>query len=194
MVHTFHLVGKRIPSGLARPGFSRAPTAWASVAPTPAQANPASAEASGSHGPTVESLAARAAAELSSSTVGHVDDSTHLALLDATHYLLFTARHHLFCLLALPPLAWDLTVPPPVVSRETARQAVMGAVKLFAEQYGWAKWESAFALEEEDQQKQTWADGGRGGVQAEIKDLWQSRVGRQWSEGAQGEMVAVEIE
>lgn len=191
MVHTFHLVGKRIPSGLARPGFSRAPTGWASVAPTPAQASPASAEASGSHGPTVES---RTTTELSNSIVEHVDCSTHLALLDATHYLLFTARHHLSCLLAFPPLAWDQTIPPPVVSREIARQAVMGAVKLFAEQYGWADWERAFVLEQEDQQKQAWADRGRNGIQAEIKDIWQSRVGREWSEGPQGEMVAVEIE
>lgn len=125
---------------------------------------------------------------------GAVDDATYLALLDATHYLLFTARHHLFCLLALPPLAWDHTVPPPVVPRAIARQAVMAVVKLFAEQHGWTDWERAFELEEDDAQKQIWTDRGRDGLQAEIKNIWLPRVGRQWTDTPRGETVAVEIE
>jgi hypothetical protein len=36
--------------------------------------------------------------------------------------------------------------------------------------------------------------GERGGVEAEIKGLWQSRIGRQWSSGDEGESVVVEVE
>lgn len=186
-VHTFHLVAKRIPSGLARPGFSRTPTAWA---PSPSPSTPDHAVPN-----DITSLwLAEAAPQPQQPLSFGANDATYQALLDSTHYLLFTARYHLFCLLGRPPLKWDETVPAPVIPQETAKQAVLSAVKLFADEKGWQDWDRAFELDEPAQRERVWTKLGREGVHGEIKGLWWSRVGRAWLDKSSGEVVPVEID
>ena len=76
----------------------------------------------------------------------------------------------------------------------------MTVVRACADQCGdqdesWQKWEGAFEGDDSVGLEEVWsAAGGREKVQQEVKELWESRVGRKWREGEHGESVAVELE
>jgi hypothetical protein len=102
-------------------------------------------------------------------------------------------RHHLCHLLDAPPLAWYATIPPPVVEQAVAREAVMSVVKGVAQtrldrEEGWEDWDGAFAetasVEELERQA----------LEAELRGLWSSSLGRSWQDGPVGEQVSVELE
>ena len=120
-------------------------------------------------------------------------DQTTTALQDSLHYLFFMARHHLCHLLDAPPLAWDDTIPPPVVPQAVAREAVKSVVKGVAlaratREEGWEAWDRAFDPTE------TVEDLKRGELEGEMLALWASAVGRPWEDGSAGEQVCVELE
>ncbi|OCF36425.1 hypothetical protein I316_01674 [Kwoniella heveanensis BCC8398] len=132
-------------------------------------------------------------------TLSHVGGSVNsLALTDTIHYLLFTSRHHLFRLLNLDPLRWDDMVPPPVISQEKAREAVMSVVKTFAAQtdhaeVGREQWEHAFEGDDEASVKVVWEKRGRDGVEREIRATWRSVTGRPMADHGE-ETVHVEVD
>ncbi|WVR05358.1 hypothetical protein IAU60_002372 [Kwoniella sp. DSM 27419] len=109
-----------------------------------------------------------------------------LALSDSVHYLLFTSRHHLFELLNLAPLEWDRAVPPPTVTQDKAREAVMSVIRAYAEhdggrEEGWEDWEAAFDGETEEGLKQVWDRVGRDGLEKEIRSVWAGAKGTHWT-------------
>ncbi|WVF71961.1 hypothetical protein IAT40_006771 [Kwoniella sp. CBS 6097] len=128
---------------------------------------------------------------------GNRSSVNSLALSDTIHYLLFTSRHHLFKLLNLDPLKWDDTVPPPIISQDKARRAVMSVVRIFAAESqaddGWGRWEEAFEGDDEANLKGVWEKLGRDGLEKEIGDIWVSTVGRIWATEGE-EQVDVEVD
>ena len=117
------------------------------------------------------------------------------AMDDSVHFTLFMIRHHLCHLLDAPPLEWDAMVPPPVVDRKTAREAIISVIRPFAAQQedrdeAWEGWAKAF--EEDD--AVCWQEKRRTDVEKEVMSLWSSRVGRAWRETPSGEQAQVELE
>ena len=117
------------------------------------------------------------------------------AMDDSVHFTLFMIRHHLCHLLDAPPLEWDAMVPPPVVDRKTAREAVISVIRPFAAQQedrdeAWDEWAKAF--EEDD--AVDWREKRRTDIEKEVMSLWSSRVGRAWRETPSGEQAQVELE
>jgi hypothetical protein len=120
-------------------------------------------------------------------------DRATTALQDSLHYLYFMARHHLCHLLDAPSLAWEDTIPPPVVRQAVAREAVMSVVKgvaqaRLAREEGWEDWEGSF------DETATVEALDREGMETEMRGLWSSAVGRSWADGSAGEAVSVELE
>ena len=90
--------------------------------------------------------------------------------------------------------------PPPMIEQRKAREAVMTVIGVFADRHGdretgWDRWEEAFTGDDQQGLEEVWARaGGTEGVEQEIRSLSASRVGRQWKDGNEGEVVLVELE
>ncbi|WWC69228.1 uncharacterized protein I206_103165 [Kwoniella pini CBS 10737] len=123
--------------------------------------------------------------------------SNSLALGDTIHYLLFTSRHHLFSLLGMPPLKWDQMVPKPSMSQDSAKEAIMSVVRVFAEdrksrEEGWESWTGAFMGDDDSDLRKVWESCNKEDIIREVKSLWSNATGRNMSE--ETENVQVEIE
>ncbi len=91
-------------------------------------------------------------------------------------------------------------VPAPVVDQAKAREAVTIVIKDFAnhrcgQEGAWESWEEAFEADDHAGLEAVWdRSGEREGVVGKLRDLWTSRIGRNWKDGEEGESVAVEFE
>jgi hypothetical protein len=79
-----------------------------------------------------------------------------------------------------------------------AREAVMSVVRAYASQReqreeGWEEWEAAFD-DAQDLESESTSESERSAAEREIKSLWSSAVGRNWTDGEDGEIVAIELE
>ncbi|WWD16155.1 hypothetical protein CI109_100580 [Kwoniella shandongensis] len=182
-VYIFHLVARRV-------GY---------MTPLPRFTNPMESAVPSTQAPPAQSLPTAAASSSSSSSSSSVSINT-LALYDTIHYLLFTARHHLLVSLGNEPLKWDDVVPKPTIPMHEAREAIMSVVRTYADERnareeGWEDWEGAFEGDEEEGLKEVWAKlGGREGVEKELKVLWATGLGRNWTEKEDGEKAEVELD
>lgn len=76
----------------------------------------------------------------------------------------------------------------------------MTVIRAFADErgnreIGWDRWEDAFEGDDRQGLEEFWSRSGeREGVEQEIRSIWASRVGRQWKDGNEGEVVSVELE
>lgn len=117
-----------------------------------------------------------------------------VALADCVHYLLFSTREHLTTLIGAPVIRWNETHPAPTVPRSTAKAAVLSVIRPYAESGGWKGWEEAFAADADDVAalQKLWTTLGRDAVTAEIRHLWKSATGREFS--SDGEAADVELD
>lgn len=124
-------------------------------------------------------------------------------LLDRSHFLLFLARYHLCLLVRVEPLAWEATVPPPIVSLEQARQLVIS--DLGADEFERFSTVPPIPngehVREENRARQLRAlqplddrDTAASVTVASVKQAWAATGRTPWDDPSVGQVVPVEIE
>ncbi|KAL1411023.1 hypothetical protein Q8F55_001968 [Vanrija albida] len=113
------------------------------------------------------------------------------ALTDCAHYLLFVAREHLCALLSKPTLQWELTTPPPLVPRETARDAVVSVLHAYTRQLG-EGCVGVLAYESAHLAHVLWLHDGEAEIIRRVERSWRFHTGRDFSPS--GEVLAIELD